>query len=173
MRSPSGSQGFTLLELLVVLVILIVLAGLSIPHIRLPQTLEGAARQMSGLIQALHNTSRAKKLMYRLHFNVPTGEYWVTAIQGAIEGPVQDPQFRGPRSLPQDVQFQEVLVGRRGHTKENTIFMQFFPVGRIEPTVIYLRNQEDVLSLLVHPVTGSVRIVKGHYVPRQWKDLSA
>ncbi len=155
------------------LLILIVVAGLSIPSIRLPPSLDGAARQISGLIQILHAKSRASNLMHRLHFDVATGQYWVTSIKGSVEAPAQEAQFQSSRSLPQDVHFQEIVVSHRGQDRNNRTFMQFFPVGRIEPTVIYLMNQEDVLSLLVHPVTGSVQIMKGHYVPRRWKDISA
>ncbi len=172
MRSSRRHHGFALLELLVVLLILIVVAGLSIPQIGLPQSLDGAARQISGLIQALHAKSRASKLMYRLNFDIAKGQYWVTSIQGAVEVPAQETQFQVSRFLPQGVQFQEIVVSHRGQGRNNTRFMQFFPVGRIEPTVIYLMNQEDVLSLLVHPITGSVRIMKGHYVPRRWKGIS-
>ena len=172
MRPSRGSQGFSLLELLAVLVILIVIAGLSIAQIRLPQNLDGTARQISGLIQALHDKSRASKLMYRLHFNINTGKYWVTSVKGNLDLPAQETLYRNPRSLPQDVQFQGILVSHRGYGRENDMFMQFYPIGRVEPTVIYLMNQVEERSLLVHPITGSVRIMKGHYVPRTWKDVS-
>lgn len=166
------NQGFTLLELLVVLFILMVLAGLMIPQMRLPQSLDGTARQIGGLIQALHDKSRATKLMYRLHFNINAGKYWIRTVKGAVELPMTDTLFRDPRSLPEDIHFQGILVSHRGHVREGNTFMQFFPVGRVEPTVIYLTNQVEVVSLLVHPITGSVQTMKGHYIPRRWKNVS-
>ncbi len=143
-----------------------------IPQIRLPQSLDRTAQQIGGLIQALHDKSRATKLMYRLHFNITTGQYWITSVRGVVELPITETLFRDPRSLPQDVQFQGILVSHRGHVSAGDTFMQFFPVGRIEPTVIFLMDQVEVMSLLVHPVTGSVQVMKGHYIPRGWKDVS-
>ncbi len=142
------------------------------PRMWFPQNLDRAARQIGGLIQALHDQSRSTKLMYRLHFNMSKGQYWVTFLNGPNESPVSDTLFQGHRSLPEDVQFQDVMIGHSSRGGESDTFMQFFPVGRVDPTVIHLMDQEEVVSLLVHPVTGTVRIEKGHVVPRGWKNAA-
>jgi prepilin-type N-terminal cleavage/methylation domain-containing protein len=163
-------QGFSLLELLVVLFILTLLGGVIAPRVWLPQDLDGTARQLGGLVQALHDKSRATKVLYRLHFQMDQGLYWVTVVNGRNEYPAPDQMFRGRRTLPGGVQFQNVMVSSRGWVREGEVFTQFFPVGRVEPTVIHLADKGRAVSLLVHPVTGSVRVVNGNFFPRGWKD---
>ena len=172
MKTARRSSGFTILEVLIVLSIVVLIAGLLAPRIWFPPSLDSAVRQMSGLIRALHDQSRSTKRLYRLNFNTRTGEYWVTTIDGAVESPVTETQFRDRRSLPRDIQFQEILVGHRGRVGGGHAFMQFFPVGRVEPTVIKLKDGQELVSLLVHPVLGTVRILKGHKVLRGWKDVA-
>lgn len=163
-------HGFSLLELLVVLFILTILVGVIAPRVWVPQYLDGTARHLGGLVQALHDKSRANKVLYRLHFQVDLGQYWVTVVNGRNEYPASDQIFRGRRNLPGGVQFQNVMVSSRGWVREGEVFTQFFPVGRVEPTVIHLADTGRVVSLLIHPVTGSVRVVNGNFFPRGWKD---
>jgi general secretion pathway protein H len=169
-KAQKFEQGFSLLELLVVVFILSLLAGLIVPKVWLPRDLDGTARQLGGLVQALHDKSRATKVLYRLHFQMDQGLYWVTVVNGRNEYPATDQMFRGRRTLPQGVQFQNVMVSSRGWVREGEVFTQFFPVGRVEPTVIHLAATGRAVSLLVHPVTGSVEVVNGNFFPRGWKD---
>ena len=165
-------RGFTIIELLLVLSLLIIIVAVVTPNIRLPQNLETTARQIAGMIQGIHDKSRASKRMHRLHFNLRTGQYWVTTVTGLIESPASDTLFRGRRTLPPDIQFQDVMGSQRSRLREGKTFMQFFPVGRSEATIIYLQDQEKSVSLLVHPITGTVQVKQGHMIPREWKDVS-
>ncbi len=162
-------RGFTLLELLLVLFLLTIVTGLIMPKLWEPEDLHRTSRQLAGMIHTLYDQSRSSKILYRLYFDAQDGSYWATKLEGQNEQPVSSPLFGGRRTLPSNIYFQQILIGSQPRPGEQ--YMQFFPVGRVEHAVIHLADDEDVLSLIVHPLTGSVKIVNGEFVPRSWKQI--
>ena len=47
-------------------------------------------------------------------------------------------------------------------------YIYFFPLGQTEPAIVHLSDatQETVYSLVVHPITGRVRIYNEYVQPR-------
>ncbi len=152
-----------------VLFILTIMVGLVIPKMWSQSDLKHSSRQLAGIIHSLFDESRSSKTLYRLHFNVREGSYWVTVLKGRQEHPVAMPLIGERHTLPSEVHFHQVLIGSQ--LRKGPQFMQFFPVGRVDPTVIQLTDDENVLSLVVHPLNGTVRIVKGNFVPKKWNRL--
>jgi prepilin-type N-terminal cleavage/methylation domain-containing protein len=76
-----------------------------------------------------------------------------------------DPKGRGPSRLGARVQVSRVLVGHRQDPVERgSVGVNFFALGRAERAVVELATREDPprrMSLVVHPITGRVEVVRG------------
>lgn len=67
-----------------------------------------------------------------------------------------------PTALGGQVRFRKIWVGHQPEPlAAGTAWLYFWPSGQTEPASIELAQGDDVITLLVAPLTGRVRIVNG------------
>lgn len=165
----SHSKGFTLIELAVVVAILGVMIALVAPMVgELGEAnLKRSARHLTGMIRFLHEESQAKKLVYRLMFDIQDGRYWAEALTQTAE---RAGEFRkstsvigGEGSLSGQTKFRDIKAG--SHPDEPYIL--FTPDGWVENAIIHLRDGSDRdFSLRVKPLTGNTELLEGYVEER-------
>ena len=63
-----------------------------------------------------------------------------------------------PRELPSGVSLSVWTVHQREPTSQGTAYLYFFPQGFTEKAQVYVRQGENVWTLVLAPLTGKVRI---------------
>ena len=165
----SPSKGFTLIELAIVVAILGVMIALVAPRLGEigEANLKRSARHLTGMIRFLHEESQAKKVVYRLRFDIQDGRYWAEALT-PVSGKAGE--FRktisvlaGEGSLSGQTTFRDIKAG--SHPDEPYIL--FTPDGWVENAIIHLRDGEDRdFSLRVKPLTGNTELLDGYVEER-------
>jgi general secretion pathway protein H len=223
-RAPNTrSDGFTLLEILIVLVIVGLISGMSVRGLRsLAKTdLRASTSKLSGAVRYLFDRASTTGKYHRLVIDVEDGRYWaevsddrffiprepeteaslkkLAELQGQLDEKDRRVKemaeasggFDMSKVQPQDFRPKRV---RFGAFKETTLkpvkmkntkvmdvytprlaepvvqgraYIYFFPLGQTEPAIIHLSDptQQTVYSLVVHPITGRVRIYNEYVKP--------
>ncbi len=163
--AASHSKGFTLIELAVVVAILGVMIALIAPRLGDigEANLKRSARHLTGMIRFLHEESQAKKVIYRLRFDIQDGRYWAEA-QALLSDQTlaylkTTSVIAGEGSLSGAVTFRDIVAG----SHPDDPFIQFNPDGWVEHAIIHLRDGNDRdFSLVVKPVTANTELLEGY-----------
>jgi general secretion pathway protein H len=158
-------SGFTLIEITIVLFILGLVALLVTPklHRLVGGDARSASRELAGVVSSLVQDAVSSHTIYRLHYDLDADEFWITTLEpvgGVLE---EGAPIGAKRSLPSDVQFEDVATSHQGLITSGTAFTQFFPSGAVTRTTIHLRDDDDAqYSLTVNPITGKVAVTDGY-----------
>jgi len=119
------------------------------------------------MIRFLHEKSQAKKMEYRLRFDIQDGRYWAESLkrvsESAVEFQKETSVIEGEGSLFGQTTFRDIKAG--SHPEEPYIL--FSPDGWVEATIIHLRDGSDRdFSLLVKPLTANTELREGYVEER-------
>ncbi len=156
------SAGFTLIELMVVVFLLGAFFSVAMPRVFKTDdmSLRSASRGLVTTIRYLYSKSIFEKRIYKLSFDIDSGEYWVEALKGNQFRSEEDPGY-GRRKLPNGVFFSDIQTertqGKVGSGRD--AFILFLPTGIVDSAVIHLRTGEDnFFTLSTNPYTGSTKV---------------
>jgi len=162
-------RGFTLIELTVIIVILGVMLTLIIPRLgELGEAnLKRSARHLTGMIRFLKDESQARKVVYRLQFDIPAGHYWAEARTQVDDRTWEFKRFQSEigseGSLSGNTTFRDIKVS--SHPDE--AFIEFTPDGWVENALIHLKDGDDKpFTLIVRPLTGDTELREGYLEER-------
>ena len=164
------SNGFSLIELLVVIMLISAFVFIALPKIKSGTeiNIKSASRNLSGTIRYLYNEAAFKKNIYRLVFDIDRGEYWVEVLNDN-EYVVSTDYLHKKRTLPGGVHFKDVITERsigRSSLDDSGEFILFLPTGFVEPAVIHLvTDNEDYYTLETKPYTGGTRVYDEYVEP--------
>lgn len=101
----------------------------------------------------------------------PTLQELMTQEQERVDaaarfGPFENPQIQ-PRTLPPAVRLEVWTRHQRQAQKAGVAYLYFFPQGFTEKAQVYIRQGDNVWTLLVAPLTGKTTVVADEVeVPR-------
>lgn len=166
------SEGFTLLELMIVAVIL----GLfwASAGIRLDGAVSGgdlglAARRLSGEIRELRGRAAHGHKEQVLVVHLTRNRYWPSesredAEESAFEwlNHADDSIPENAAALPRGVFFDRAAVLGEETRREGLAEIRFFANGCVERSLLTIRNEKGrSLTLEIHPLTGRVELHEG------------
>ena len=154
--------GFTLIELLVVVFLLGAFLSVAMPSVLRTDDmkLQSASRGIVTTIRHLYSKAVFEKRIYRLAFNIDTGEYWPEVIEGS-RFRAESASGDGPRKLPRGVFFNDIQTERtqRKISSGGGAFILFLPTGTVDSAVIHLRAGKDsFFTLSTNPYTGATKV---------------
>ena len=92
----------------------------------------------------------------------PTLDELMAQEEGRVENVAKFSDFTaeeiGPRELPQGVSVSVWTVHQREPTDKGVAYLYFFPQGFTEKAQVYLRQGDNVWTLVLSPLTGKVSI---------------
>jgi prepilin-type N-terminal cleavage/methylation domain-containing protein len=147
------TQGFTLLELIVVVLLLTILLGFAIPAFQDPSSLadsaEGAARQLVSAVNRLKIAAMDRQSTHTLHLDLDQGRLWVAREEAQTE----DDTDHVPTSewaLPDDVRIAQVRLPGDRDIRSGTVSIGFYPQGYSDRAMIELAvDGEPPIELVI------------------------
>jgi type II secretion system protein H len=155
-----GSDGFTLLELILVMVIISTILAMAAPSLRgffSSRKTHDAAANILSLIRFARSQAITEGRTYRLNFDSGKGIYWLTSNEeGAFSG--LKTEFGRDFQLPDDT---TVEIKKEDDKKGEEKYIDFFPQGMAEIGTITLTDRSgDVIEIMSPSPAETYRIVE-------------
>jgi len=168
-RRLRGNAGFTLIELGLVLLIMAVFLVLVVPRFQDQSRAQliSQTRKLAAIFHYLQQEAILNGRVYRLNFDLDQQRYFITSADAS------DPQggfaeekglFTHDVALPSNVQISDVNVPLTGgKVYEGIGWVQFYPDGYVDPSVVHIDNGQEVYTLYVdQPLTGRANVQSGY-----------
>lgn len=153
-----ASNGFTILEIIIVLFLLVGLLGIVLPRISLDENLGSVGRRMVGTVRSLQSLAMTTQKTVRLYVDIDRGVYWPVILDGNQEKAPLDAAWATPSSLPSAIRFTDILA-TQGKKGSGRVDLSFYPTGRIDPATMHLMDaRNNILAIAIEPVTGAIRM---------------
>jgi prepilin-type N-terminal cleavage/methylation domain-containing protein len=165
----NDSNGFSLIELIVVIIIISVSIAYVVPKIEATTriNLDETARRLAGAIIFARNEAIFKKKNLRIKYEIEENKYSIKEIVRTSIGYMQEDYGEEELTtveLEEGVSFMDIDTQYSGKTGFGSTYTHFFTSGMVEKTVIHLENEDDVVkTLLVNVLTGEVDIKDDYY----------
>ena len=157
-HSLRASNGFTILEILIVLFLLVGLLGIILPRISLDENLSSVGRRMVGTVRSLQSLAMSSQKTVRLYIDMDRGLYWPMILDGNQEKIPTDPTWATPLNFPATIRVSDVLLSQ-GKKESGRVDLSFYPTGRIDPMTMHmLDTKNNILAIAIEPVTGAIRM---------------
>ncbi len=157
-HSLRASNGFTILEILIVLFLLVGLLGIILPRISLDENLSSVGRRMVGTVRSLQSLAMSSQKTVRLYVDMDRGLYWPMILDGNQEKIPTDPTWATPLNFPATIRVSDVLLSQ-GKKESGRVDLSFYPTGRIDPMTMHMMDtKNNILAIAIEPVTGAIRM---------------
>lgn len=157
-QTVRSSQGFTILEMIIVLFLLAGLLGIILPRISLEDGLSSVGRRMVGTIRSLQSLAISSQKTIRLYIDIDRGVYWPMILEGNQEKVPIDPVWATPLKFSETIRVSDMLVSQ-GKKESGRVDLSFYPTGRIDPATMHLMDgRNNLLAIAIEPVTGAIRM---------------
>lgn len=156
-HSLRASNGFTILEILIVLFLLVGLLGIILPRISLDENLSSVGRRMVGTVRSLQSLAMSSQKTVRLYVDMDRGLYWPMILDGNQEKIPTDPTWATPLNFPATIRVSDVLLSQG--KESGRVDLSFYPTGRIDPMTMHMMDtKNNILAIAIEPVTGAIRM---------------
>ena len=122
-RAGTSNKGFTLIELVLVIFIIGLVLGLAFPKLigLTGASVRETAQHLVRTVQILMDQATATKRLYRLHYDIESGRYWATVMEGEGQFVPVDPKVVRPVTLKDPFHFKDVVTLRQGKVTEGEV----------------------------------------------------
>jgi prepilin-type N-terminal cleavage/methylation domain-containing protein len=149
-RRCTKTDGFTLIELMVVILILGVIATVIAPNldsISPKYSLRSGAREIASTVEHCRSQSALTGETYSIVYDLDQQQYWVLLPVKLDEygEPMEEDRepIRPPRVLPRGVMIADVITSdNEGHT-DGEVQLDFSPFGSTGSHIVLLQYEED------------------------------
>ncbi|MFC1769931.1 Tfp pilus assembly protein FimT/FimU [Nitrospirota bacterium] len=141
----SGSQGYTLIELLAVLIIIAVGAALVMPAFSRPaNTLKAEAGKIASTLRYLNDHAASTKRQTSVIFDLKSKQ--ILWEKGDEKEKLEVSSMLG------------VELPSKGLVKEGQLIIYFNPSGVAEPVTVHLRRGDSTLEVTYNPISRRAKI---------------
>ena len=160
-----SSEGFTMLEIVLVLFLLVGMLSLVIPRISLGENLGSVGRKWVGAMKSFQEMAMTGQKTVRLYVDIDRSMYWPMVIDGNEEKIPLEPTWAMPIVLPETVRFTDIQIGTT-MKQAGRVDIFFYPNGRIDPAIVHLTDMNNnIMGVFVEPVTSMIRMTDSRIDP--------
>ncbi len=158
-RTRRLSQGFTLIELMVVMLLISIVLAVSIPRFEggvFEDPTKKLSRYMINTIRTLRSQAMQKQQVHSLVIDLSNHKMWITnETMGEEELEAAGEQAR---TLPGNMQIVDVQFPDEEPVSSGTAQVNFYPAGYSDHVLIHLENDDaERFSYLVQPLLPKVK----------------
>jgi prepilin-type N-terminal cleavage/methylation domain-containing protein len=159
-QATNSTEGYTLIELVVVVALLGLFLGLAIPRFRyalITDDLKATTRRIVGLVREVRNEAIRKQKVYLVHLDLESNRLWIEyAGMGEEEiALAQEQAF----VFPPGVRLLDVWRRGKGKESDGEVILHFGKKGYVEQTLIHLGADDGrEFTLTLSPFLGTVKI---------------
>ena len=138
------TQGFTLLELIVVILLLTILLGFAIPAFQgnaLSGSSEGAARQLVSAVNRLKMAAMDRQSTHILHVDLDRERLWVSREEEQTEGERAAPPS-DEWDVPVDWRIGRVRLPGDHEIRSGIVTLGFYPQGYSDRAIVQLTGDD-------------------------------
>lgn len=152
-----ASNGFTMLEMMLVMFLLVAVLGIVIPQVNLGDNLVSTGRKLIGALRTLQGIAMSSQKPVKLYLDIDRNTYWAMTLEGNQEKPLLDASWAAPRSLPDSIRFADIAAGPVKR-QSGRIDLMLYPNGRIDPAILHLTDTgNNTLGIAIESTTGAIR----------------
>ena len=151
------SDGFTLLELIVVISLLGIMLVLTVPRFHETLFLDEAktgSRWIIGKIQGLKEAAVRNQKHYTLHIDLDSDRFWET--DAAMSAEDLEAAALNAGSLPSGLKIADIEYPIRGKISSGRADITFYKNGTSDKVLIHLQDGEEFISYLIEPFLSEV-----------------
>lgn len=147
----------------------IAVAAIRIDHVLPKYRLRGAGREVAALLRQAKTRAAAAGREVFVEIDLSKGVYWILAAfprlreDGLPEDPaVYEYQRVFAKTLPEGVEFVDVVLGAREKADRGVARLRMSPLGASSHAIVNLRNREGAgLALKMNGFTGYISFHEG------------
>ncbi len=159
-KEPFTSEGFTLLELMVVMVLISLMTVFAVPALRstlFSDQLKSSTRKILGLVSEASQEAVKRQSEYSLHFDLDQNS--ISSNTGQKEETDERRQEGNESSLPGGVRVVDVVSAHGGKQSEGEAVIRFSRKGYVDKTLIHLRDDDGRdMTIMLSPFLGVTRV---------------
>jgi prepilin-type N-terminal cleavage/methylation domain-containing protein len=159
--SPRSTEGFTLLELMVVILLLSVLLGFAIPAIQGGTFMESrtsAARKIVWAVKNLKLNALTRQETHTLHLDLDAGQIW--ANRGRLADTTQENRRPDAWALPEGTRIDRIQFPDQDDIRAGIVEIGFYAPGYSDRAIIRLAGDSgDRTYILIETFLPSARIL--------------
>lgn len=160
----NSSEGFTLIEILVVMMLISLVTAFTIPAIRtelFTDQLKSTARRLIGLVNEVGHDAVYRQSEYFLHFDLENNIVWADAgIKTDPDRDDSEERVTGKRlELPDSIAVTGITSAHGGSQSQGTAILSFSKKGYVDRTAIHLSSDDGRdLTIVLSPFLGVSKI---------------
>ena len=166
-RLSSCSDGFTLIELMVVMLMITIILAVAIPRFDggvLADPTKAVTRRMINTVRALRHYAVQQQQIQSLVIDLDKQRFWM-ASSAMDEKEIAAAEEKA-YTLPDSVMFMEILFRNRDPVTSGKATILFYPAGYSDHMVVHFQNDDrERLSYVVEPLLPKVKLLE------EWIDL--
>lgn len=166
-RSHGYSNGFTLIELMIVMLMISIILAVAIPRFdanALQNPTKKVTRRVINTVRALRGLAVQKQQIQLLTIDMDNQRFWMA--NAAMDEPAMAAAVEKAFELPKSIRFMEIQFRDRDPVTSGLATIFFYPAGYSDHVVIHLQNDDrDRFSYMVEPLLPKVKLLE------EWIDL--
>ncbi|MFC1855923.1 Tfp pilus assembly protein FimT/FimU [Thermodesulfobacteriota bacterium] len=175
LTTKRSSDGFTLIELVIVLMVISISLVYVMPKIEsgTGMSLDKSVRNLRSAIIYVRNEAIFRKKKLRIKYNFDENTYSIKEIaRKRFEYSQEDYEENelATMKLEDGISFLDIKTAYGGKVSYGNTYTHFFSNGMVEKTVIYLKDEnEKIRTLDVSVLSGEVDTYNEYYEESDWR----
>lgn len=161
-RPYAWSNGFTLIELMVVMLLISILLAVAIPRFEggiLQDPTKKVTRSMIHRVRALRGDAVKQQQIQTLVVDLDNQRFWMA--NAAMDEQALAAAMEKAFDLPDSVRFVQILFRHRDPVTSGQAPIYFYPAGYSDHTVVHFENDnQDRFSYIVEPLLPKVKLLE-------------
>ena len=153
------TEGFTLIELIVVIALLGLMLFFSLPRLQGNPFLDDtqkSSRWLIGKIQLLKESAIRDQKLYTLHFDLDSGRVWETNESMSPEE--IESAVLNSYALPDDLRITDIEYPTKGKIYSGQAAINFYKAGYTDKALVHMQDGDASLSFLIEPFLPNVQL---------------
>ena len=159
-----ASNGFTLIELIVVISLISLMLFFSLPRLQDNPFLDDSkqsSRWLIGKVQSLKESVIRDQKQHSLHFDLDSGRIWETNESMSAED-IDSASLNNSYSLPDDLRIIDIEYPQKGKIVGGQAEIIFYKAGYTDKALVHMQEGDLYLSFLIEPFLSKVQFFESY-----------